>query len=262
MKLYKKFMLLGMSMSMVFAATACTNNEAQVQNEEVKEETNNNNEDAKENSNEEGELLQVYEVVENPDLLKDLTGFDADFKTYLDQETISTLLLDTNQSIVNMIDIYPGKEDPTSLYIYSTTKGITDAKLDSYNGSIDLSKFEYTYEIKNNNASIDSQMKEVDFEYDLLKDVDNSQKKLKEKFEGKKLNALNEYLNTYSPVQVFTKKDCDIKIEVYPIVSDIGYTASMALYLVVDKDENIKELYVDGIYKPSKEPLKILDSQK
>lgn len=262
MKLYKKFMLLGVSMSMVFAATACTNNEAQVQKEEVKEEINNENNMIEENSNKEGELVQVYEVFENPDLLKELTGFDEDFKTYLEQKSISIVLLDDEQNMLNMIDIYPSKEDPTSLYIYSTREGITKAKLDSYNGSMDLSQFEYSYKIKNNNNSIDSQMKEVDFEYDLLKDVENSQKKLKEKFEGKKLNTLNEYLNTYSPVQVFTKKDCDTKIEVYPIVSDIGYTASMALYLIVDKDENIKELYVDGIYKPSKEPLKILDSQK
>lgn len=262
MKLYKKLVLLGMSISMVFAAAGCTNNQKEVQNEEIKEEANNESNMVEENTNEDKKMIQIYEVVENPDLLKDLTGLDADFKTYLDQKTISTLLLDSDQNIVNMIDIYPGKEDPTSLYIYSTTKGITDAKLDSYNGSLDLSGFEYIYEIKNNNASIDSQMKEVDFEYDLLKDVENSQKKLKEKFEGKKLNTLNEYLNSYTPVQIFTKKNLDTKLEVYPIVSDIGYTASMALYVVVDKDENIKELYVDGIYKPSKEPLSVLDSQK
>lgn len=271
MKAYKKIIIVGLIGAMTLSMAACSQEKEVESKENVKsEETVSGTEADKETSEETTEetsennvVYEFHEIYEKPELLKEFTDMDANYEDYLKSRPLRALFLDEDDNIANEIDVYtlPEAEDSTALYIYQENKKVVNAKLDAFNGEINTEEYDYDTLLYNYDNNIENQMKEADFSYDLLKEAEEAEKELKEKFEEKDLNEFNKFLDVYTPVQKYLRKDTDKTLEVYAIVSEAGYTASNTINLVV-KDNKIEKLYVDQISKPINDPFKILKGDK
>lgn len=256
MKFYKKIMLVGILISMALSMTACGQKNEVVQNENqpVQEEKTEMKSPAY-------GKYEFYQLVEKPELIKEFTDMEADYEAYLQSSPMRVLFLDKDTNISEEVSVYSikGQEDLTALYIHSKEGKVVGAKLDEFNGDLDISAYEYDTVLYNYDNLIEVQATEEGFKYDLVEETEESQEKLKEKFEGKELSKFQDYLGVYSPAQIFKMKDSNVELQVYPIVSKVGYTASFTLNIVTE-DSMIKELYVDELYRPSKDPLLVLKS--
>lgn len=272
MKVYKRLILVGLIAAMTITTVACsgeenvenTDNDVSVETTTEAESVENTekaevNEAASNNDLE----YEFYEINEKPEILKEFTNMDADYKEYLKSSPFRALFLDKDKSITDEIDVYtlPEMKDSTALYIYQKNNKVINARLDEFNGDINIEGYDYDTLLYNYDNNIENQMKEADFPYDLLNKKDSAQKELKAKFEGKSLNELNEYLKVYTPVQRYIIKDTDKTLEVYTIVSEVGYTASNTINVII-KDNTIEKLYIDESYRPSNDPIDMLKGSK
>ncbi|QXM05365.1 hypothetical protein [Crassaminicella indica] len=252
MKNYKRFIALGL-MSAVMVTTAACGGEA------VKDMASSMKVESMKTSKADSLGYTFSEVSEKPEILKEFTKMDADYAAYLKSNPFSVLFLDEKMNITDETDVYslPEKEDSTALYLYIKNDKVINAKLDAFNGEINTEGYTYDtlfYDYSNN---MEKQAKEKDFPYDLENNKDDAEKELKAKFEGKGIDELQDFLKVYTPLRKYARKDTDKTLESYMIISEIGYTASKTINVIV-KDNKIEKLYIDESYRPDNDPIEML----
>ncbi|QZY55889.1 hypothetical protein [Crassaminicella profunda] len=257
MKNYKRVIALGLISAVMITTVACTG--------DVKDTASSTQvESTKEDENTQAEEIgyNFDKIYKNPEILKEFTKMDADYKAYLENEPVRAMFLDENTNLTDETDVYILKEseDPTALYLYIKEDKVINAKLDAFNGEVNTEGYDYDTLVYNYNH-MEKQTKEVDFPYDLEEKREDTQKELKEKFEGKSLKELQDVLKVYTPLYRYMRKDTDKILETYMIISEAGYTASSTINVVV-KDGKIEKLYIDDSYQPSNDPVGLLKEMK
>ena len=198
--------------------------------------------------------------------LAELTGFETDFEAYMESEPSRVVFLkdvDGNFEGVSNMLIYRGsEEDSTSLYIQEENGIVVSAKLDEFNGSINVEGQNCDFVFYNFGNMLDKQPKEADVSY-LADERESFEKNLKDEFIDSPLYSLHEKLGVYVPVYRYEMVGTDFKLNTYTIVSEVGYTASTDVNVIYDGEGNIKSLYMDDSYGPGKEdPLSVLSQFK
>ncbi|MCT4595713.1 MAG: hypothetical protein N4A57_15805 [Anaeromicrobium sp.] len=197
-------------------------------------------------------------IIEVSEQIRKFMGLDEDLGKYLQNEpTMVTFLKDGNSenSDVNIIYIYEGNEDgdSTALYLYIENDQIVNAKLDEYNGFVDLNWKEDETVVFTNSGQLEKQPKEENISLDFT-NRELAQEKVNDKFVGKELREFNEFIDYYVPVTKIVRKDRELVMYVYYAINKEGYTMSTTMN-VITKDNVIKEIYLDDSYKPSINPV-------
>ncbi|MCT4619916.1 MAG: hypothetical protein N4A62_11080 [Marinisporobacter sp.] len=254
MKNYKRVIAIGLIGAVMLTTVACGS-------EEVKGADNNTQIE----SNEDAEIVgySFTEIQEKPELLKEFTKMDADYKAYLEKEILRAIFLDENNNLTDATNIYtlPNAEDSTALYLYMKKDKVINGKLDEFNGMVNTEGYEYDTLVYDYGSNMEKQAKESDFPYDLVEKREDAQKELKDQFEGKSLNELQDFLKVYTPLYKYMRKDTDKTLETYMIISEVGYTASSTINVIV-KNGKITKLYIDDSYQPENDPVSMLKDEK
>ncbi|PAB60012.1 hypothetical protein [Anaeromicrobium sediminis] len=199
-----------------------------------------------------GNIIEVSEEIKN------FVGLDEDLGKYLQNEpTMVTFLKDEDgdNPDVNIMYIYEGTEDEdsTALYLYIENDYIVNAKLDEYNGSVNLDWKEDETVVFTNSGQLEKQPKEENISLD-FENRELAQKEINDKFVGKELREFNEFINHYIPVTKIVRKDTGLVMHVYYAINKEGYTLSTTMN-VITKDNIIKEIYLEDSYNPSINPV-------
>lgn len=198
--------------------------------------------------------------------LAEMTGFEADFKSYLEKGPSRIVFLKEQEGemkITSTLLIYSGSgEDSTALYLYEKDGSIVDAKLDEFVGSVSTEGFEFDFMFYSFGNMMEKQPTEEGLGY-TSEEREAFETELKETYEGQPLYKLHEKLGVYVPVYRYEKAESDLKLNTYTIVSEVGYTASTDVNVVYDSEGAIKLLYLDDSYGPGKvDPLGMLAEQE
>lgn len=198
--------------------------------------------------------------------LAELTGFEVDFKAFMDNEPSRIVFLKdvdgTTEAVSNML-IYKGVgEDSTSLYIQEENGEVISAKLDEFNGSVNTEGQSCDFVFYSFANMLGKQPKEEALGYNAEK-RDAFESDLIDNYKGQPLYTLHEKLGVYVPVYRYEMVDTELKLNTYTIVSEIGYTASTDVNVIYDAEGTIQGLYMDDSYGPGKlDPLKVLSAYK
>lgn len=213
------------------------------------------------------EIMEDQITLENltEDQLKALTELDADYAAFLEKSAIHIHFLkstDAEIEIKGSIHVFPGPgKDSTALYVYDIEGEVVDARLGEFNGSIAPGWMEADYLFYCFSSMLEKQPSEEDLDYDSEK-RDEYETILRESFEGQPLYKLHEKLNIYVPVYRYESLSSTKHLDVYIIVSKVGYTASTGINVIYGRDAIIKRIYLDDSYGPGKrDPLKELQSE-
>ena len=260
MNRFSKVMIAG---TVILALTGCSV-QATVKNTEIQE-TITETEAVESESAE--EIMEDRITLENltEDQLKALAELDADYAAFLEKGAIHIHFLkstDAESEIKGSIHVFPGPgKDSTALYVYDIEGEVVDARLGEFNGSIAPDWMEADYLFYSFSNMLEKQPSEEDLDYDGEK-RDEYEAMLKESFEGQPLYELHKKLNIYVPVYRYEALSSTKHLDIYMIVSKVGYTASTDVNVIYDRDGAIKRNYLDDSFGPGKrDPLKELQSE-
>jgi len=221
-----------------------------------------NTTESSENVEVEDEKITLQNIT--PEQLQNFTGFEADYKAYMEGNSTSIRYLknaDDEYIYEKTIYVYPSTgEDSSALYIYESSGEIIDAKIDEFVGSISTEGEDADYVFYTYSSMLEKQPTEESLGYNgeqrLAFETD-----LKDNFIGQPLYKLHEKLEIYVPVYSYEKIGETKKLNTYMIVSEVGYTASTDVNVIYNEEGTILDIYLDDTYGPGKkDPLKVLDS--
>ena len=198
--------------------------------------------------------------------LAEMTGFDVDFKAYMENGPSRIVFLkdhDGEMKMTSTLSIYSGSaEDSTALYIFEEGDAVVSAKLDEFVGSINSEGYDFDFLFYSFGSMMEKQPSEESLGY-TREERAAFESDLKETYEGQPLYTLHEKLGVYVPVYRYEKAGSELKLNTYTIVSEVGYTASTDVNVVYNSEGTIKLLYLDDSYGPGKvDPIKILAEQE
>jgi len=198
--------------------------------------------------------------------LAELTGFDVDFKSYMTSEPSRIVFLrdvdGQTEAVSNML-IYRGAgEDSTSLYIHEEDGAVVSAKLDEFNGSVNVESQSCDFVFYSFGNMMEKQPTEAALDYK-SEERETFESNMIETYKTQPLYKLHEKLGVYVPVYRYEMVGTNFKLNTYTIVSEVGYTASTDVNVIYDAEGIIQDLYLDDSYGPGKkDPLQVLSTFK
>jgi len=237
--------------------------------EEIKKEIKKEiKEEIKEETSKEKQIgeITLEDINKNPKLLEKLTGFSDEIMEY---ERLYT----TENKIYDVLFMKDGRKEPlgymllygysSTLYVFVKDGIVLEATVDEFNGPTGGDGGGFFGEPADTVVYMDMsdtvlacQPKAKDLTFD-PKDREKSEKFLNEKFVGKDIFELENFLNVHRPITKYMRSESRDNLEVFIAVSDNGYTDSTAINVIHHKFE-IKRIYLDNSYRPEKDPIEEL----
>lgn len=213
-------------------------------------------------SNASGSGIAFHQIFENPDLLKDYVKADIDFKTLIaSEDSISSYYLndpykETDTTYAKYIYPIASKEESSALYLNFVDDKLESAKIDEFSGSVNHSDVKADFAVTHFGYNLKLQPKQeaFKFNYDDLKSIN---KVLDDEFIGKEESKLTEYLKVTAPATVMENLKSGKTNNVYLLVNEIGYTASVTVNVVIENNL-ITDIHVDDAGNRTFDPISLI----
>lgn len=253
-----KKLAIALILSMALITASC-NDKANVKEETAKIENVVTESALEENATKAG--ITMDDLYRDSNVLKKYIDSDLDFEKILAQDNGVSIYYVNEAATENQqyktIQVFPiSEDDSTHLYLYFADDILESAKLDEYSGEVDHSWGNADYAIMHYGGNLSKQASQDSFKFN-YDDYASIEKELKEKFLNKELSKFNEYLKVYVPATKMKNIKSEKTLEVYVLVSEIGYTASTTINIALE-DDKIVDIHVDDIGNRNFDPLTLI----